>query len=69
MKTPRCTSILFLLTLLFTGVLTGCSSPAGKAAKHKAKKVSPVHETKGEKVKKDVGEKVEKGVPETIKER
>jgi len=32
----------------------GCSSPAGKVATHKAKKVSPVHDTKAEKAKKEV---------------
>ena len=36
--------------------LSGCSSPAGKVAKHKAKKVSPIHKTAGEKV----ADKVEK---------
>jgi hypothetical protein len=32
----------------------GCSSPAGKVATHKAKKISPMHDTKAEKAKKDV---------------
>lgn len=32
----------------------GCASPAGKVATHKAKKASPIHDTKVEKAKKDV---------------
>ncbi|GEM_PF-2747556 len=70
---------MLLLSIVFgSGLLTGCASSAGKAAKHKAKKASPVHETKGEKVKNDVGdkgkslkkdseEKMEKAIPDRVK--
>ena len=34
--------------------LTGCSSVAGKAVTHKAKNISPVHDSKTEKVAKKV---------------
>jgi hypothetical protein len=58
-----------LAALLLSGITllpSGCNSPAGKAAGYKAKKVSPVHDTKVEKAgkevksaKKDVEKKVE----------
>ena len=47
--------------LLFAALLAlmACSSPAKKAATHKAKKVSPVHDTKVEKAGKGLDKKTE----------
>ena len=42
------------LFLSLTAWVSGCSSPAGKAATYKAKDISPVHDTKAEKASKKV---------------
>ncbi len=56
---------LFVLSVLLFSILSSsaCSSPAGKVAEHKVKKVSPVHDTKPEKAKK----KAEEAVPDRLK--
>ena len=46
--------ILFSAIACLGLMVSGCSTAATKAAKHKAKKVSPLHDTKDEKAKKKV---------------